>query len=166
MARSPAGSTCSRRLRRWPMKGGGGRCSKANSSPRCKLLDRGTPRSRLKGSWAGATGYPQFMPSAVLRLATDGDGDGVANIWRSEADGLGVDRRLSSRRRVEAQHPLGNPGAGAVDAQPRGDRIPTDRAALPAGLQAPQPVEDDARMARRWASSRSAGPFRTTRWRR
>lgn len=53
-----------------------------------QLLDRGTPRSRLKGSWAGATGYPQFMPSAVLRLASDGDGDGVANIWRSEADGL------------------------------------------------------------------------------
>jgi membrane-bound lytic murein transglycosylase B len=53
-----------------------------------QLLDRGTPRSRLKGSWAGATGYPQFMPSAVIRLAADGDGDGVANIWRSEADGL------------------------------------------------------------------------------
>lgn len=53
-----------------------------------KLLDRGTPRSRLKGSWAGATGFPQFMPTVVLRLATDGDGDGTANIWRSEADGL------------------------------------------------------------------------------
>lgn len=53
-----------------------------------KLVDRGTPRSRLKGSWAGATGYPQFMPSNVLRLATDGDGDGVANIWSSEMDGL------------------------------------------------------------------------------
>ena len=53
-----------------------------------KLLDRGTPRSRLKGSWAGATGYPQFMPTAVLRLAADGDGDGVANIWSNEADGL------------------------------------------------------------------------------
>lgn len=53
-----------------------------------KLLDRGTPRSRLKGSWAGATGYPQFMPTVVLRLATDGDGDGTANIWRNEADGL------------------------------------------------------------------------------
>ena len=53
-----------------------------------KLLDRGTPRSRLKGSWAGATGYPQFMPTNVLRLATDGDGDGYANIWSSEPDGL------------------------------------------------------------------------------
>ncbi|WP_344710479.1 lytic murein transglycosylase [Sphingomonas humi] len=53
-----------------------------------RLLDRGTPRERLKGSWAGATGYPQFMPSNVLRLATDGDGDGTANIWGSEMDGL------------------------------------------------------------------------------
>ena len=52
------------------------------------LLDRGTSRSRLKGSWAGATGYPQFMPSNVLRLAVDGDGDGSANIWSNEADGL------------------------------------------------------------------------------
>lgn len=53
-----------------------------------RLLDRGTPRERLKGSWAGATGYPQFMPSNVLRLATDGDGDGNANLWGSEFDGL------------------------------------------------------------------------------
>ena len=53
-----------------------------------QLLDRGTPRGRLKGSWAGATGFPQFMPSNVLRLATDGDGDGQANIWGSEMDGL------------------------------------------------------------------------------
>ena len=28
------------------------------------------------------------MPSAVLRLAVDGDGDGIANIWSSESDGL------------------------------------------------------------------------------
>ena len=53
-----------------------------------KLMDQGVPRWRLKGSWAGATGYPQFMPSAVLRLRADGDGDGVANIWSNEFDGL------------------------------------------------------------------------------
>ena len=53
-----------------------------------KLIDSGTPRSRLKGSWAGATGYPQFMPSAVIRLAVDGDGNGTKNIWASEIDGL------------------------------------------------------------------------------
>lgn len=53
-----------------------------------KLIDRGYRRDELVGSWAGATGYPQFLPSVVLRLARDGDGDGRADIWRSEADAL------------------------------------------------------------------------------
>ncbi|HEV2569469.1 lytic murein transglycosylase [Sphingomonas sp.] len=53
-----------------------------------KMMDRGVPRERLKGSWAGATGYPQFLPSVYLRLARDGDGDGRADIWTSEADAL------------------------------------------------------------------------------
>ena len=52
------------------------------------LLQRGVPRAELKGSWAGATGNPQFLPSVYLRLAIDGDGDGKADIWRSEADTL------------------------------------------------------------------------------
>lgn len=53
-----------------------------------RLMDRGIPRVRLKGSWAGATGYPQFLPSVYLRVARDGDGDGRADIWTSEADAL------------------------------------------------------------------------------
>jgi lytic murein transglycosylase len=53
-----------------------------------KLIDQGVPRWRLKGSWAGATGYPQFMPSVVLRLRADGDGDGYSDIWSNELDGL------------------------------------------------------------------------------
>jgi lytic murein transglycosylase len=53
-----------------------------------KLIDEGVPRWRLKGSWAGATGYPQFMPSVALRLRADGDGDGYADIWTDELDGL------------------------------------------------------------------------------
>ena len=53
-----------------------------------KLMDRGFSRDSLKGSWAGATGYPQFLPSMYLRMARDGDGDGRADIWRSEPDAL------------------------------------------------------------------------------
>jgi membrane-bound lytic murein transglycosylase B len=53
-----------------------------------KLMDEGVPRWRMKGSWAGATGYPQFMPSVALRLRADGDGDGYADIWANEIDGL------------------------------------------------------------------------------
>ena len=51
-----------------------------------KLLDAGYSRGHLRGSWAGAMGYPQFMPSVALRLRADGDGDGYADIWRSEPD--------------------------------------------------------------------------------
>lgn len=53
-----------------------------------RMLDNGIPRSRLIGSYAGATGYPQFLPSVYLRVARDGDGDGRADIWSSEADAL------------------------------------------------------------------------------
>jgi lytic murein transglycosylase len=53
-----------------------------------KLMDQGVPRWRLRGSWAGATGYPQFMPSVALRLRADGDGDGYSDIWANELDGL------------------------------------------------------------------------------
>lgn len=41
---------------------------------------------RLKGSWAGALGQPQFMPSSYLRYAQDFDGDGRKDIWSSHAD--------------------------------------------------------------------------------
>ena len=51
-----------------------------------KMADRGVPRYRLKGSWAGAFGNPQFLPSVYLRVAADGDGDGFADIWSSRAD--------------------------------------------------------------------------------
>ncbi len=53
-----------------------------------KILDRGISREQLKGSWAGAMGNPQFLPSIYLRLARDGDGDGRADIWNSPADTL------------------------------------------------------------------------------
>jgi membrane-bound lytic murein transglycosylase B len=53
-----------------------------------KMIDRGVPRSRLRGSWAGATGYPQFLPSVWLRAAVDWDGNGYSDIWQSAPDAL------------------------------------------------------------------------------
>ena len=53
-----------------------------------KLMDMGFSRQSLEGSWAGATGGPQFLPSVYLRLGKDGDGDGKADIWNSDADVL------------------------------------------------------------------------------
>lgn len=46
------------------------------------------PRSRLRGSWAGAMGQTQFIPSTYLATAVDQDGDGQRDIWNSSADAL------------------------------------------------------------------------------
>ena len=51
-----------------------------------KVADKGYSRQQLVGSYAGAFGNPQFLPSVYLRLATDGDGDGRANIFTNRAD--------------------------------------------------------------------------------
>ncbi len=40
----------------------------------------------MRGSWAGAMGQPQFMPTTFLRFAVDGDGDGRRDIWNSLPD--------------------------------------------------------------------------------
>ena len=52
------------------------------------LQDDAVPRDRLRGSWAGAMGQPQFMPSSFARYAVDGDGDGRRDIWGSVPDAL------------------------------------------------------------------------------
>jgi membrane-bound lytic murein transglycosylase B len=52
-----------------------------------EILGRGDIElARLRGSWAGAMGQPQFMPSSYLRWAQDFDGDGRRDIWSSPAD--------------------------------------------------------------------------------
>ncbi|WP_115718086.1 lytic murein transglycosylase [Gallaecimonas mangrovi] len=52
-----------------------------------KILQQGQiSLSEFKGSWAGAMGQTQFMPSSYLALAVDGDGDGKKDIWRDTAD--------------------------------------------------------------------------------
>jgi len=54
-----------------------------------KILDRGdVPADKLNGSWAGAFGQTQFMPSTFLRLAVDFQGDGRRDIVDSAPDAL------------------------------------------------------------------------------
>jgi membrane-bound lytic murein transglycosylase B len=53
------------------------------------ILERGeATRSDLIGSWAGAMGHTQFMPSSFLSRAIDGDGDGKRDIWSNPIDAL------------------------------------------------------------------------------
>lgn len=54
-----------------------------------QLLERENLQpAAMQGSWAGAVGHTQFMPSSYLRYAVDGDGDGRVDLWRSERDAL------------------------------------------------------------------------------
>jgi len=54
------------------------------------IIDQGhITLDELKGSWAGAMGQPQFMPSSYLKHAVDFDEDGRADIWKTEADVFG-----------------------------------------------------------------------------
>lgn len=54
-----------------------------------RIVDAGdiTPE-RMVGSWAGAMGHVQFMPSVFLRYARDGDGDGRRDLWGSIPDAM------------------------------------------------------------------------------
>ncbi|MGE0699007.1 MAG: lytic murein transglycosylase [Hyphomicrobiaceae bacterium] len=54
-----------------------------------RILDEtGVPRDELTGSWAGAMGHTQFMPTTFLAHAVDFDGDGRRELWRSIPDAL------------------------------------------------------------------------------
>jgi len=52
------------------------------------VAKRKVPISSMRSSWAGALGQPQFLPTSYLQHAMDGDGDGFADIWTSQADTL------------------------------------------------------------------------------
>jgi membrane-bound lytic murein transglycosylase B len=52
-----------------------------------KIVDSGHATSdMMKGSWAGAMGQSQFMPSSYLNYGADGDGDGKIDIWNNTDD--------------------------------------------------------------------------------
>ena len=46
------------------------------------------PLEKMRSSWAGAMGQPQFLPSSYLKYAVDFDGDGTKDIWNSVPDTL------------------------------------------------------------------------------
>ncbi|MBC8337558.1 MAG: lytic murein transglycosylase [Rhodospirillales bacterium] len=51
-----------------------------------KIMSRGDVNHRVKGSWAGAMGNFQFIPTTYKDFAVDGDGDGKRDMWNSYPD--------------------------------------------------------------------------------
>ncbi|WP_018261613.1 lytic murein transglycosylase [Methylobacterium sp. WSM2598] len=65
------------------------------------------PVADLTGSWAGAMGHTQFMPTTYLRYAVDFDGDGRRDIWHSPADALAATAHYLSAEGWPAGAPWG-----------------------------------------------------------
>ncbi|RZL62857.1 MAG: lytic murein transglycosylase [Variovorax sp.] len=73
-----------------------------------RILDLGDiPRAQMIGSWAGAMGQTQFLPSSFLTYAVDGDGDGRRDIWGSLPDVVASTANYLARAGWQAQQPWG-----------------------------------------------------------
>ena len=64
-------------------------------------------RAQMIGSWAGAMGQTQFLPSNFLAYAVDGNGDGRRNIWGSMADVMASTANFLARSGWQADQPWG-----------------------------------------------------------
>ena len=62
---------------------------------------------RLIGSWAGAFGHTQFMPTTFERLAVDGDGDGRRDLMDNTADALASTANFLSKAGWQSGQPWG-----------------------------------------------------------
>ncbi|MFW6300492.1 MAG: lytic murein transglycosylase, partial [Oceanicaulis sp.] len=72
-----------------------------------QMIDRGyATREQLEGSWAGAMGQTQFIPTTYIERAVDFDGDGRRNIWESEADALASAANLLARAGWDRGEPV------------------------------------------------------------
>lgn len=73
-----------------------------------KILQSGDiDRGHMVGSWAGAMGQTQFLPSVFLAYAVDADGDGRRDIWGSMADVMASTANFLARSGWRAEQPWG-----------------------------------------------------------
>lgn len=100
----------------------------------------------LQGSFAGASGIPQFMPSSFLAYAIDFSGDGQRNIWHNMEDAIGSVGNYLAAHRWQTGAPVAIPArlqhqaaADLVDHSQRRPHTPFAEVAA-AGWQPAQPV--------------------------
>jgi membrane-bound lytic murein transglycosylase B len=71
------------------------------------LQNRDIDRTQMIGSWAGAMGQTQFLPSAFLAYAVDADGDGRRDIWGSVPDVMASTANYLARSGWQTAQPWG-----------------------------------------------------------
>ncbi|WP_193778106.1 lytic murein transglycosylase [Psychrobacter sp. FDAARGOS_221] len=88
-----------------------------------KILQNGDIKAAdLKGSWAGAFGQTQFMPSTFLELAQDFDGDGRKDLVNSQADALASTANFLKNRGYQSNQPWGYEVRLPADLEATSDR--------------------------------------------
>jgi membrane-bound lytic murein transglycosylase B len=129
-----------------------------------RIVEEGAiPLERMEGSWAGAMGHVQFMPSVFLRHAVDGDGDRRRDLWNSIPDAMmsaghflkslgwdseyrwgrevllpaGFDYSLAGRTARRPLHDWRDAGVTDVSGRPVADLDIEAALLLPAGHQGP-----------------------------
>ncbi len=114
------------------------------------ILDNGdVSPAHMLGSYAGAMGQPQFMPSSYLRYAVDFEGHGKRDIWTSKPDVLGSIANYLARSGWRGGEAWGQP----VTLSGSFDRTAT-------GRDNHRPVGEWARLGVRAADGRSLAPRR------
>ncbi|WBV44960.1 lytic transglycosylase domain-containing protein [Pseudoroseomonas cervicalis] len=116
---------------------------------------------RMQGSWAGAMGQPQFMPTSFERLAVDFDGDGHRDIWDNRGDALASIANYLARSgwqagqgwAIEAQPPAGF-DIQRVDTETRRSMAEWSRLGWRRADGSPLPASGDANLA---VPTRSSG---------
>lgn len=117
-----------------------------------RILQQGDiDRAQMVGSWAGAMGQTQFLPTSYLAHAVDADGDGRRDIWGSLPDVFASTARLLARAGWRPGEPWGTelrlpPGfdAGRADASVRQTAGQWAAEGVQAIDGAPLPALDDA----------------------
>ncbi len=79
--------------------------------------DEAIDPARVTGSYAGAVGQPQFIPSSYRNFAVDFDGDGRRDLWRSQADVIGSVANYLKVHGWRAGQPVAVPANLSAEAQ-------------------------------------------------
>lgn len=117
-----------------------------NAYASVRLLRDGTvPADKFVGSWSGAFGMTQFIPTSFYELAADGDGDGRIDLYNSLPDALASTANHLRKRRAKWTHGL--PAVVEV-------RVPADvAAAIPPEPDAEYVGSQDRRSIAQWAQA-------------